>query len=156
MRKFYVGDSKIAGRGLFAKRNIKKGEIVFIMKGEKVVMNGKNGQKILETPNIMGVGKNEWIDPTEPYVFVNHSCEPNMSVKGRVTFVAIKDIKRDEELTFDYSISEDSCWQLKCNCSSKNCRKIVRGLRHLPLSCFKKYQPVFPSYFKKVYISLKS
>lgn len=152
MSKIYVGNSKIAGKGLFASKNIKKGEVVFIMKGEVIKMNAHNKDRILALPNIVGIDKDLWIDPVEPYVFINHSCDPTTSVKGRVTYVALKNIKKGEEITFDYSISEDSSWTMKCSCGSYCCRKIIRGTRQLPPSFFKKYFPVFPTYFKNLYL----
>lgn len=152
MSKIYVGESAIAGKGLFAKQNIKKGEIVFIMKGKMIKMTARNKDEILALPNIVGVDKDTWIDPIEPYVFINHCCDPTTSVRGRVTFVALKNIRKGEEVTFDYSISEDTSWSMKCACGAKDCRKIIRGTRHLPVSFFKKYCPIFPTYFKNLYL----
>lgn len=152
MLKVVVGKSEIDGTGLLAKRDIKKGEIVFIMKGKVITLNSHNQKRILADENIMGIEKDKWISPRFPYVYINHSCSPNTSIRGRVTFVAIKDIKKDEEVTFDYSISEDSTWKMNCNCGSKHCRKIIRSVKYLPSGLFRKYFPVFPSYFKKIYL----
>lgn len=152
MSKIYVGKSGIAGKGLFAKKDIKKGEIVFIMKGKILKMNAYNKDRLLSLPNIVGIDKDLWIDPIEPYVYINHSCDPTTSVRGRVTYVALRNIKKDEEITFDYSISEDSSWTMTCCCGARDCRKIIRGTRQLPPSFFKKYFPIFPTYFKNLYL----
>jgi len=152
MKKVYVGNSNIEGFGLFAKRDIKREEIVFIMKGRRIKMNESNKRKLLALPNIMGIDRGWWIDPAKPYVYANHSCNPNMGVKGKVTFVALRNIKKDEELTFDYSISEDTSWTMKCFCGSARCRGVVRGTRYLPEEYFKDYYPFFPTYFKKIYL----
>lgn len=151
-KKIYVGNSRINGKGLFSNRNIKKGEIVFIMKGRLVKMNNFNRKEIIETPNIVGVDKDLWIDPVKPYMYINHSCNPNTSVRGKVTFVALRDILKGEEVTFDYSISEDSSWKMHCSCGEKCCRKIIRSVRFLPQEVFNRYFPVFPTYFKKLYL----
>lgn len=76
--------------------------------------------------------------------FINHSCEPNLrifAVVGDLTdknvhqlaFFALRDIKPDEELTFDYvdgvdedniefEIQEQRGDMVPCLCGSKNCR----------------------------------
>ena len=38
---------------------------------------------------------------------LNHSYEPNLGVQGQITFVALCDIAADEELTFDYAMTDD-------------------------------------------------
>ena len=152
MRKIYFGKSDIHGNGIFAKKSIRKGEIVFIAKGkmEKLYLNTKN--LAMSNPDMIGVDKNIWLDPSLLWgAYINHSCDPNAGIKGRVTFVALKNIKRGEEITFDYSISEDSAWEMKCNCGSKNCRKIIRSIKFLPKKTFRKYMPYIPTYFQKVY-----
>ncbi len=41
---------------------------------------------------------------------------------------ASQDIKKGEEITFDYSSTEaDPYWKMKCKCGSFNCRKIING-----------------------------
>lgn len=89
--------------------------------------------------------------------FFNHSCEPNLEVRvvlvgtmdlrlHRIAFFAKRDIKRGEELTFDYSGedgyeeeyddeddeddeegnpsgSQRSSRKVRCMCGSKKCRK---------------------------------
>ena len=76
-----------------------------------------------------------------------------MGIKGRVTFVALKNIKKGEELTFDYSIiEEDTHWQMK-NLEKKisSFRPIIKSIQFLPLRTYKKYLPYIPRYFQKVY-----
>lgn len=148
---YYIGKSKISGEGVFASQNIPKGKIVVIMKGERKLLIHKNKKDAMSNPNMVGLGKDLWIDPTLPIVSMNHSCDPNLGTKGTVTFVALRDIKKDEELTFDYSTSEDGLWTIKCKCGSKNCRKIIRGIKYLPLEVYKKYLPYIPRYFQGVY-----
>ena len=38
---------------------------------------------------------------------LNHSCEPNLGLQGQIAFVAMRDIAADEELTFDYAMTDD-------------------------------------------------
>ena len=48
MRKIYYGDSKIQGKGIFAIRDIKKGENVFIMRGKMHKLNLETKEKAME------------------------------------------------------------------------------------------------------------
>lgn len=149
--KVYVDKSKYHGNGIFANKDFKKGEVVFIMKGKILKYHPKNKKECMLYPNAVGIERDTWIDPIEPFVYTNHSCDPNMATKGKVTFVAIKNIKKGDELNFDYSISEDSLWDMKCNCKTKKCRKIIKSIRHLPEKTFNYYLPYIPTYFKKLY-----
>lgn len=151
-RNFKVGKSGIHGKGAFATRNFKRGEIVFIFKGKIYQRNNKDLKDAFANPDSIGIGKNTWIDPFENFHFINHSCDPNMGIRGRVTFVALKNIKKGEELTFDYSINEaDPRWHMRCNCGSSKCRKIIKSIQNLPRKTYQHYTPFIPRYFMEVY-----
>jgi len=60
-------------------------------------------------------------------MFLNHSCSPNVGVRGEITFVAMRDIKAGEELTIDYAMIDDDNYRMKCSCGARNCRKVVTG-----------------------------
>lgn len=156
--KIYIGKSKLHGKGLFAAQDIKKGEIVFIIKGKKVnfLIDSEKSAKIAGL-NWVGIGKNEWIDPINHCVYFNHSCDPNTAIKGKVTVVALRDIKKGEEITFDYSLNEsDIFWHIKCNCGSKNCRKIIKSIQFLPQKNFERYIYRIPKYYRWVFSKFNS
>lgn len=114
----YSSKSKIpnAGRGVFAKRIINKGELIekspFIeipksdpsnLKGSNLVMYffyfGKDKERLALA---LGLGS-----------LYNHSYKPNVGYKINakdkvIEFTALRKIKKDEELTFDYSKSGNS------------------------------------------------
>jgi len=148
---YHIAESKISGTGVFATKNIPKGKIVVIMKGTEYYEVQENKERAMSNPNMVGLGKNLWMDPQPPIVNMNHSCNPNLGMKGRVLFVALRNIKKGEELTFDYSISEDGLWEIECHCGAVQCRKMIRGIRHLPRHVFNKYLPFIPKYFQSVY-----
>ena len=103
-------------------------------------------------PDWVGYEEFEWIDPRPPYKYLNHSCEPNVGVRGRFLLTALRDIRADEEITIDYSIIEpDPRWFMKCGCGKKNCRKVVRAIELLPQKLFNKYDPYIPRAMKKLY-----
>ncbi len=152
MFKVKVGDSKIQGKGLFAEKNFKRGDIVFIFKGKVVNWEVKDEKSSLYGPNWVGIGKNKWMDVVAPGVYINHSCEPNCGIKGKVSVTAIKNIKKGEEITIDYSITEiDNLWHMTCNCGNKNCRKTIRSIQNLNDKIIRKYTPFIPTYFMNVY-----
>ena len=80
----------------------------------------------------MSTMNNEVIDPT--FVgniarFINHSCEPNCEtqkwhVLGEVCvgIFALKDIRENEELTFDYQFDFYKTPFTKCYCGTPKCK----------------------------------
>lgn len=152
MVELEVKKSKLHGRGVYTKENISKGETIFIIKGHRkhLVVKGKKESDM--GPAWVGIKHGEWIDPTPPALYLNHSCNPNAGIKGAVTLKALRNIKSGEEITFDYATTEDDVyWQMKCGCGSKNCRKIVRSVQFLPEKQFKSYLPYIPTFFKDLY-----
>lgn len=154
MKQIYICNSEIEGKGIRAGENIRKGELVTVFRGPLKFKVNKNKRDALSHPDWVGVKKDHWIDPEKPQKFLNHSCNPNALVKGKLSLVAFKDIKEGEEITFDYSAIEgDSRWEMVCLCGEKNCRKIISSIHSLPQKQFLKYLPNIPTYFKKVYLS---
>ncbi|PIR40355.1 MAG: hypothetical protein COV33_00145 [Candidatus Zambryskibacteria bacterium CG10_big_fil_rev_8_21_14_0_10_34_34] len=150
--KIIVKESKIHGKGIFTTRDIKKGEIVFIIKGNMVRWEIHNEKESLYGPDWIGISKTRWIDPNGPARFLNHSCNPNCGIKGKITVRALRNIKMEEEIIIDYSTTEiDKFWHMKCNCGSKNCRKEIQSIQFLPKKVYNKYTPCIPTYFMKVY-----
>lgn len=151
-KKFYVGQSKIHNKGIFAIRDIKKGEIISHFVGKPKFLLVTNKKESLSYPNWVGIGKNRWIEIKAPEIYINHSCDPNAGIKGKILIVAIKDIKQEKEITFDYSIIEgDLLWEMNCKCGVKNCRKTIKSIQFLPKKQFNKYIPYIPNYFKSLY-----
>ena len=56
---------------------------------------------------------------------INHSCDPNCEVDGvglKLWIYAVKDIKKNEELTYDYGFSFDKDYKdFPCRCGAKKC-----------------------------------
>ncbi len=153
--KIDVHESKVDGSGVFAKKDIKKGEIIALIKGTPIkhfVVDKKTSEA---GPNWIGVGENLWIDPSPPFHNLNHSCDPNAGIRGSKTIVALQNIKKGEEVLIDYSTTEiDVLWKLdkKCKCGSKNCRGTIKSIQSLPKHTFNKYMPNIPHFFQKVYM----
>jgi uncharacterized protein len=59
--------------------------------------------------------------------FINHCCEPNLVariVQGHIIYVALRDIKRGEELTVDYHFDRD-VERVPCGCGALKCRGTI-------------------------------
>jgi hypothetical protein len=154
--KYYISDSRVHNKGVFAKKDLKRGEVVFIAKGKLTNWEVKDEKTSAVGPNWLGIHHDLWLNPyeTSPLTFMNHSCQPNLGIKGKVSFVALKAIKKGEELSFDYSTTEgDKLWHLpyKCNCGAKRCRGVIRSIQFLPNEVFTSYLPYIPLYFQKMY-----
>jgi uncharacterized protein len=72
--------------------------------------------------------------------YINHSCDPNCVVRGSRRIVAWRDIRRGEEITFDYSTNVG--WErfaMKCCCGAACCRGVVRCYSRLSPSLKRRY-----------------
>ena len=153
MKHIYICTSKIEGFGINLGEDAKKGDVISLIKGEMKFKVNRSKRDALANPNWVGIKKDQWIDPTKPYKFLNHSCNPSVGIKGSVSIVALRNLKEGEEITIDYSTIEgDPRWEMKCMCGEKNCRDIIRSIHFLPESQFRKYLPFVSNYFKKVYL----
>ncbi|PIR41711.1 MAG: hypothetical protein COV30_02315 [Candidatus Yanofskybacteria bacterium CG10_big_fil_rev_8_21_14_0_10_37_15] len=71
--------------------------------------------------------------------YLAHSCEPNCGIVGRFNIISMRNIKKGEELTWDYAMTEVSDAQMKCLCGSSNCRGLIGSLEYLNESQFRDF-----------------
>lgn len=144
------------GKAVFAGRDFKKGEKIIEFKGRLFTYEQ------LPTPydevedHYVQIDKNLYMGPSGNLDdFFNHSCNPNSGIKiigKRVFLIAIKNVKKGEEIAFDYSTTMDEDdWELDCVCNNKNCRKKIRDFKYLPREVQQKYikLEVVPKYILK-------
>ena len=146
-KKLYLRRTSGTGEGLFAKVNFSKGNLIFTWEG--VLKKGRYpcyvGGRWLQ------IEKCQWIAPlrNNPGWYINHSCNPNCGINDSVNIVAMKNIRRGEEVTFDYSTSEsENGWYLICHCENKNCRRIIRSYKFLSTELKLKYGDFVSEYLK--------
>jgi uncharacterized protein len=131
--------SGIHSRGIFAKKDIKKGKYIIEYLGDKIskeeaeIIGDESFKKSEKDKNkgavyLFNLNKKEDLDGDRWYnlaKYVNHSCDENCEAiedKGKVWIAAMKNIKKGEELTFDYAYSDlDDYEDHPCRCGSKNC-----------------------------------
>jgi uncharacterized protein len=148
-----VGTTQRTGRGLFTTRAFKRHDKVLELKGELRYFASRSLSDSHRFENWVGIGRDRWIDPAEPYAFLNHSCEPNLGIFGEREFVALREIAANQELTFDYSISEDELpWTMACLCGSPSCRGTIRSIQSLPPRVFRSYLPYVNPHFQLVHL----
>jgi SET domain-containing protein len=138
-----VRKSKIHGFGVFAKKRIPAGTYIIEYLGEKVTIAEADrraeritDRKSAETSHtfFFGVSSRHIIDGNSrgnDARFINHSCDGNCESDvrgGRVFISAVRDIKRGEELTFDYALQRHRDdprgveKQYRCLCGTAACR----------------------------------
>lgn len=90
----YVAESPIHGKGLFARKRIRAGELIGVLEGKPA---RKNGDYVL------------WLDDDHgirvqcELRFINHSEKPNAVYYDSLEVCALTDISPGEEITHNYS-----------------------------------------------------
>ena len=110
---------------------------------EEMIQRVDEGKE--EPSDPLQIGDEEYLDLDETSRTFNHSCAPNCFVRGSVDceLVALRDIKKGEEITFDYSttVNENdekiqnarfAYWMCPCHCGSPLCRGIIDQFKTLP------------------------
>ena len=132
MNKFVeVKNSMKHEKGLFALKDFKKGEIIYILDKGKVITSEeiKNLSEI-DKGHMEKIGENQYEIIEFPGYYINHSCESNAGEKiegAHRIGVALKDIRKGDEITIDYDKIEFFEPPFKCYCGSKKCRGFVQG-----------------------------
>ena len=131
MKLYKIKKSKIDKNGLYAVRDIRKGTKIIEYKGKLIsVRQSEIDPKFDNGKAIYLFNLNKKYDLDGNFNFntarlINHSCDPNCEVAGiglKVWVYAIRDIKKNEELSYDYGFSFDKDYkQFPCKCGTKNC-----------------------------------
>lgn len=126
--------SPIEGRGLFARHAISGGEVVAVKGG--AIMDSAAFARVRHdvSPAEIQIEDDLYIAPRTPaeveasLLCLNHSCRPNVGVRGQITFVAMHDIAAGSELTIDYAmIDGDPAERMHCACGAPECRTVITG-----------------------------
>lgn len=141
-RRIVVRQSPIHGRGVFATRAIRAGERIIEYRGARIpraeaIVRDTPGHTFLFTVNA------DWVidggERGNSARWINHGCEPNCAAmtwvdvngderRDRVYVEALRDIRRGEELTFDYAIelpvphTAARAREWPCRCGAPTCR----------------------------------
>jgi hypothetical protein len=148
---------RIAGggehKGIFTNEAVRKGEKLVVFGGRIVHAREEVGDYGIQIDEEFVIGAKE-MEGTEAEDHFNHSCEPNAGIRGQITLAAMRDIARDEEITFDYAMCLHEVqgvppYRLECLCGKPNCRKIITDSDWKLPELQKKYDGWFSWYLEE-------
>jgi len=129
--------SPIHGRGVFARRRVRKGAKLIEYRGELIDKDESNrrGLALFEESQKTGGASVYIFDLDEkhdldgnkswnPARLINHSCAPNAEMvdeEGRLFLYALREIRKGEEITFDYGYDIEHFLDHPCRCGAPEC-----------------------------------
>ncbi|KAH7062274.1 SET domain-containing protein [Macrophomina phaseolina] len=132
--------SAIHNWGLYAQEDISANDMIIEYVGEKVrqkvadIREIKYDKQGVGSSYLFRIDEDSVVDATKKggiARFINHSCSPNCTAKiirvdgtKRIVIYALRDIKTNEELTYDYKFEREigSDDRIPCLCGSVNCK----------------------------------
>jgi SET domain-containing protein len=120
----FVAKSKIHGVGVFASRSFTKGETVLRWDLKEKISSEKMSKLPMKERKHMILVDGAYYILKSPEGLLNHSCNPNTQNSGCCD-VAVKNIKKGEEITTNYMKGESPGQGFECRCGSKKCMKII-------------------------------
>lgn len=163
MSLLYVRATPDKGSGVHAGRVYSPGSEVLRFGGPVIDVVNVPFPLKPEEDHYLQIGKRTYLGPSGNIDdLVNHSCDPNCKVTiahGVVALIALCEIEKDEEVTFDYSTTstEDlSKWSLTCMCESPRCRRIISGFHTVPKETQQDYiaRKLVPAYVLDHFVPL--
>jgi SET domain-containing protein len=119
-----VGQSRIAGYGLFAAQEIRKGTRIIQYIGEKIPKAESTRRLAQGNAYIFAFNDHYDIDGKtlkNKARYINHSCDPNCAVHlttRTIWIVAVRTIKAGEELSYNYGFDGR---HYVCTCGARQC-----------------------------------
>ncbi len=138
LKPFIMKGNSIAGYGIYANRDIRKGEVIFKGEGraqriitKRFVEKHWNEDEKLHFRRYAYPISDEvfilWDDDPSEWAPQNHCCTPNTEFDG-LNVLAICDISKGQELTLDYANFLDEHMEpFDCQCGTKGCRGKISG-----------------------------
>lgn len=144
-----VRHSEVHGNGVFAARKIPAGTFIIEYGGKRISQKQAELRSGLDPENpfhtfFFSLENGKLIDGADngnEARWINHSCNPNCEAreeKGRIYIHALRDIKRGEELNYDYGlvIEDRHTPKIKrayeCRCGAQTCRHTMLALKRKP------------------------
>jgi uncharacterized protein len=119
------------GFGVYAIEAVAAGEVVSVWGG--YIVNAEQLETLPHDVQQHSVQIEEGlysatIGGAETADFINHSCDPNLGLRGQIALVALRDIEVGEEVCFDYAMTDCTPYdEFECHCGTAVCRGTVRG-----------------------------
>lgn len=128
---------------LLVTRPIPAERLLFTILGDVTPMPSRYSVQVAEGVHVDLRGERRPDELLDRYYwrFMNHSCEPNVVIRGRDVF-ALRAIEPWEQVTFDYNTTElELAEAFDCRCGSRRCLGRVRGFRFLDHSSRERLRP---------------
>lgn len=130
--------SGIHNYGAFALKPIRKGTRIIEYIGRPLTK--KKAQAALQDGNayVFTINKHFDIDGEVPWNlarFINHGCEVNAESDvedDRVWIIATRNIKKGDEILYNYNYDLEDAFDNPCNCGAKNCIGYMVGEEYWP------------------------
>lgn len=150
-----VKPSKIQGKGVFATKDFKIGDIILDIDDSHVVKNfSRLSKQDQDHCDYLG---DKTVLMQSPEKYINHSCDPNTfvkTIKGIRRVMALRDIPKGQEITYDYAINGYYESHDPCHCGAKNCRQVINcDFFQLPKSIQHQYLPLLDDWFVKRFVN---
>ena len=124
MANVTVKKSKIQGKGVFANKDFRKDQTIMEWDTSNVLIEDDAIKTPLKDRKYLVCSSGLYILSKSPEKYLNHNCNPN-TMEMNHSDIAKRNIRKGEELTTDYSLTNLPHLKMKCNCKSNNCKKII-------------------------------
>lgn len=131
--KFRIVNDSPLGRGIVALEEIEETEIICRFMGPVMSLKEFFEKYDQNGCNVLQIDEDKYVDILPPFLYFNHSCDPNAGIRNNGILFALKKIKKGEEIFFDYSTTaDDVIWNMECKCNASKCRKIIGDFQTIP------------------------
>ena len=146
------------GKGLYSVDAVHAGETVVGFGGFVISRRHLDALPAKRAIHSIQIDENLFLvgpERAEPGDMVNHSCDPNCGLVGNVLVVAMRDIARGEEITFDYAMCDSQDYdEFVCECGALGCREKVTGNDWTIPELQERYRGWFSQYLERRIASL--
>jgi SET domain-containing protein len=148
------------GFGVFAKASIRAGEVVVAWGGDVLTAKEFAALPTKVQQHSLQIEDDLYLVPSgadEPADYVNHSCAPNVGMRGQIVLVALRHIAAGEEVCFDYAMSDGGPYdEFDCACGMPNCRGKITGNDWKRPELWERYAGYFSPYLQRRIDRLKA
>jgi len=142
------------GAGIFAKEYIQTGELLTMWGGQ--ILTEEAYRQLPEERQNHGIQVWDFLyqvqlhPGTDPADFFNHSCIPNAGLNSPISLIALRDILIDEEVCFDYAMSDSSDYdEFTCRCGTSLCRGKITAQDWQKPELQRRYKGYFSPYLQQ-------
>ena len=133
--KCCVRQSPSNGRGVFAKEAFEAGELVAVWGGKVYTAEecARLSQAVPQfSTHAIGICEGYFLGSDNLFEFddselFNHSCDPNIGIRGQIILLTRRPVPASEELVFDYETIDTDPGNFTCRCGAADCRGTLDG-----------------------------